>query len=194
MAEPADAGSADNGMFTIGQPSEYIGGHIAIGVVTLLETILPVILYYAWMHPRLELMANNTWYAYAWKAATYGGFITFFFPFLFWCMSFMAKNIFSYLYIGILVIFGGLFGSYISGTTIIYQFQGIKNYASGDDLMVDEIWWFFGVYAFTQLTMAFIGQHYLMDSIFYLLAANIKDWCEAHPGVCQDYGVLDMNE
>ena len=46
---PAPAeGSADNGMFTIGQPNEYIGGHIAIGVVTFLETFLPVILYYAW--------------------------------------------------------------------------------------------------------------------------------------------------
>ena len=121
MAEPT-SGSADSGMFTIGQPSEYIGGHIAIGVVTFLETALPVILYYAWMHPRLETMTTNTWYGDSWKAATYGGFLTFLFPFLSWCFSFMAKNIFSYIYIGLLVLFGGLFGSYITGTTIIYQF------------------------------------------------------------------------
>ena len=62
------------------------------------------------------------------------------------------------------------------------------------NLEKDEIWWFFGVYLFTQVVFAFIGEHYMIDSIFYLLSANIKDWCEAHPGVCADYGVLDLND
>ena len=192
MATAPDNASTDNGMFTIGQPSEYIGGHIAIGVVTFIETALPVILYYAWADPRLKTIGVNKWYHYSWKAATYGGFLTFIFPFLGWCLSFMNKNMMSYIYLGVLVLFGGVFGWYISATTIIYQFQAIRVYSNADAIEKSEIWWFFGVYLFTQLLMAFLGKHYLMDSIFYLMAADIKQWCEDHPGVCQDYNVLDM--
>ena len=40
--------SSPSGEFTIGPPADYVGGHIAIGVVTFLEAALPVILYYTW--------------------------------------------------------------------------------------------------------------------------------------------------
>ena len=184
-----------DGIFSVGEPSEYVGGHIAIGVVTLLQAAIPVTLYYAWMKPRLDMMSGNTWYADAWGAATYGGFITYIIPFFFWCLSFISDNTFAYLYVGMLIIFGGIFGSYISGTTYIYQMQAIKWFMPETELMdIDEIWWFFGAYLSSQLLFGFIGEHYLMDSIFYLLSSNIKDWCEDHPGVCQDYGVLKMKE
>lgn len=106
----------------------------------------------------------------------------------------MAKNIFSYIYVGVLVLFGSIYGGYVIWTTIIYQMQAVKYYEAGDGLMEDEIWWFFGAYLSTQMLFAFIGEHYLMDSIFYLLSENIKDWCEEHPGVCEDYGVLEMKD
>ena len=126
----------------------------------------------------------NSWYKYAWKSMTYGGFIAFFIPFFFWCLSFAEKNIFAYLYVAILVLFAGIYGGYVTATTIIFQFQAIKDYATGDDLELSDIWWFFGGYLATQLFASWIGQHYMLDSIFYLLASNIKDWCEDHPGVC----------
>ena len=47
MASPAPGGPED-GIFTVGPPEQYVGGHIAIGVVTFIEAALPVILYYAW--------------------------------------------------------------------------------------------------------------------------------------------------
>ena len=185
--------TAEEGQFSIGAPSQYIGGHIAIGIVTLLETVIPVVLYYAWQHDELDDYASNNWYKYAWKAATYGGFITYFIPFLFWCLSFMAKNIFSYIYMGVLVLFGGLFGSYVIFTTVVYSFNAANTYSAGEGLEYNEIWWFFGIYTMAQVIFAFVGEHYLMDSIFYLMSANIKDWCEEHPGVCSDYGVLEPN-
>merc|ERR1712013_20206 len=181
------------GQFSIGAPSQYIGGHIAIGVITLLETIVPLIMYYTWQQRKLMAYPNNDWYKYSWKAATYGGFIAYFFPFLFWCLSFMDKNMFSYIYMGVLVLFGGVYGGYVIFTTMVYQFQAVNTWTTGDGLPIWEVWTFFGVYLFVQIIFAFIGEHYLMDSIFYLMSANIKDWCEEHPGVCSDYGVLDMN-
>ena len=49
MSDQFNAGGPENGgLFTIGAPSEYAGGHAAIGVVTFLEASLPIILYYAW--------------------------------------------------------------------------------------------------------------------------------------------------
>ena len=78
--------------FTIGEPKDYLGGHVAIGIVTLLEAAIPITLYYAWMHPRIETWVSNTWYKNSWAAAAYGHFITFLIPFIFWCLSFIAKN------------------------------------------------------------------------------------------------------
>ena len=34
--------------YSIKPPQDYIGGHIAIGMVTLVEAVAPIILYYAW--------------------------------------------------------------------------------------------------------------------------------------------------
>ena len=188
MATPAETGET----FSIGAPKDYLGGHVAIGMITLLEAAIPITLYYAWMHPRIDDWAANTWYKYSWKAAAYGHFITFIIPFLFWCLSFMAKNTMSYLYVGMLLVFGSLFGGYVVATTVIYQFQAIKGYSAVDGFEKWEIWTYFGLYAFTQVLFQFIGEHYFLDSIFYLLSSNVKEWCEAHPGVCKDYGVLDM--
>lgn len=57
-----------------------------------------------------------------------------------------------------------------------------------------EIWGFFGTYLSTQLLSAFMLQHNLWDSVMYLLSAEIKEWCENHPGVCDDYGVLNKSD
>ena len=51
--------------FTIGAPKDYLGGHVAIGMITLLEAVIPIILYYSWMEPRINDWAANTWYKYS---------------------------------------------------------------------------------------------------------------------------------
>ena len=141
------------------------------------------------------MLNYNHWYDCSWKTMTWGGFITFFVPFLFWTISFAGKPSTSYLYIGILFLFGGLYGWYVIASTIIYQFQAIRGYSTMDtSLKKSEIWGTFGIYAGIQIIAAFIGQHYLIDSVFYLLSTQIKDWCEDHPGVCSDYGVLPPKE
>ena len=40
--------SNSTGAFTIGPPADYVGGHLAIGMVTFIEAALPLILYYTW--------------------------------------------------------------------------------------------------------------------------------------------------
>merc|ERR1712228_710363 len=96
------------------------------------------------------------------------------------------------LYVGMLMIFGGLYGFYNVATTIIFQFQAIKGYNMMDSsLAKSEIWGAFGVYSAVQVMAAFIGEHYLLGSIFYLLSSGIKEWCENHPSVCDDYSVLE---
>merc|ERR1712060_940071 len=108
-----------------------------------------------------------------------------------WAISFAGKSTTSYLYLGMLVLFGGLYGFYITASTIIFQFQAIRGYDMSDAMLEKkEIWGTFGIYTVIQLIASFLGQHYLYDSVMYLLSAEIKEWCEAHPGVCEDYNVL----
>merc|ERR1719362_658680 len=117
-----------NSQFEIGPPADYVGGHIAIGVVTFLEAAVPVILYYAWQKKKLDDDTMNTWYSNSWKSMTYGGFISFIVPFLFWCMSFAKNDIFSYLYVAMLLVFGGLYGSFVTAHTNIFLFRAIRWY------------------------------------------------------------------
>ena len=126
---------------------------------------------------------------------TYGSFITFFLAFLFWTISFAGNAKTSYLYFDMLLIFGGIYGFYITAQTIIFQFQAIKGYNSLDSsIQKKEIWGVTGTYMAIQLVAAFLGQHYLFDSVKYLLSAEIKEWCEEHPGVCDYYGVLSRSD
>ena len=126
---------------------------------------------------------------------TYGSFITFFLAFLFWTISFAGKAKTSYLYFGMLFIFGGIYGFYITAQTIIFQFQAIKGFSAVEaNLKKSEVWGVTGTYMAIQVCAAWIGQHYLFDSIKYLLSAEIKEWCEDHPGVCDDYGVLQRSD
>ena len=126
---------------------------------------------------------------------TYGSFITFFVSFLFWTISFAGNAKTSYLYFGMLLLFGGIYGFYITAQTIIFQFQAIKGYSAYDSTLTKkEIWGVTGTYMAVQVIASFIGQHYLWDSVKYLLSAEIKQWCEDHPGVCDDYGVLERSD
>merc|ERR1712032_74739 len=68
--------SPSTGTYDIGPPSDYAGGHAAIGTTLFVEAALPIILYYAWMKPRLDDMSYNVWYMYAWKAMTWGSLIS----------------------------------------------------------------------------------------------------------------------
>ena len=180
--------------FEVGPPKDYVGGHVALGIVTMLEAAIPAILYYTWQHPRLASVTGNDWWVYSWKAMTYGGFLAFIFPFVFWCLSFIDKPIMAYLYLGFLVLFGGLYGGYVVMTTIIYQFQAIRGYSSSGVFTLEEVWVTFGVYTAAQFLFSGIANHFLIDSVFYLLSAEIQQWCEEHPGVCTDYGVLSPAE
>jgi len=125
---------------------------------------------------------------------TYGGVVTYGLAFLFWLISFANKSTTSYLYIGMLFFFGAFYGFYITAQTIIFQFQAIKDYYPDMYLKKSEIWGVTGTYMGIQVIASWLGQHFLIDSIMYLLSAEIKEWCENHPGVCDDYGVLDKNE
>merc|ERR1712060_286811 len=190
----AEMGDSSTDNFQIGPPSQYAGGHAAIGVTLLIEAALPIILYYSWQKSRLDMLnGTNMWYKYSWETMTWGGLVTFAMSFLFWAISFAGKSTTSYLYFGMLLLFGGLYGFYITASTIIFQFQAIRGYTSHATLMKSEIWGTFGIYTVIQLIASFIGQHYLLDSVMYLLSAEIKEWCEDHPGVCEDYNVLDHN-
>ena len=104
----------------------------------------------------------------------------------------MYVNTMSYIYLATVVVFGGIFGGYITMTTMTYQFQAIRTMDYLNKISVDEVWWFFGAYILTQIVAGFIGKHYIMDSIYFLMASNIKEWCEDHADVCTNYNILDL--
>ena len=89
-------------------------------------------------------MLMNPWYKHAWKTMTWGQLITFTVAFTFWATSFIHKSTASYLYLGMLFLFGGLYGFYVTASTIIFQFQAVRNFNMAGTLPKMEIWGFFG--------------------------------------------------
>ena len=153
---------------------------MVIGTFDFLEAITPLIVYFAWAKPRIEKLEYNPWYSRSWRTMAYGGATTFSIAFFFWLISFEKSVLTSKIYVFCALLFGGLYGFYVIASTIIYQFQALRNYTASDhSLEESEIWWSYGIYFAAQLFAAFMGQHYIIDSIMYVAAEDIKEWCEA---------------
>ena len=184
-----------DGIFSILEPEQYLPGHIIIGVFDFLEAITPLIIYFSWAKPRIEKLEYNPWYKHSWRTMAYGSFMSFSIAFFFWMTSFEKSVVASKIYVASSLVFGGLYAFYVIASTIIYQFQAVRNYRASDhSLEESEIWWAFGIYLASQVFAAFIGQHYIIDSYMYVAAEHIKDWCEERSEFCTYFSVLDVNE
>ena len=60
---------ADGGIFNIKDQSEYLGGFIGTGIMAIVQTVFPLLVYQLWKKDNIGQDVNNMWYQYAWQAA-----------------------------------------------------------------------------------------------------------------------------
>ena len=74
MAQPS---SSVHPFFDIKPQKEYLGGFVATGIVAVVQTITPLLVYQLWKKNDLINDTSNKWFQYAWQAMQAGGVINY---------------------------------------------------------------------------------------------------------------------
>ena len=76
-------------------------------------------------------------------------------------------------------------------TVFVYFLVAAGNYTTSAKVGVAEIWVTWAIYFLFMALDAYLTYSFAMDSILYLLPDEVRDWCDKHPGVCDDLKLLD---
>ena len=58
--------TADEGIFNIKPQKDYLGGFVGTGIMAIVQTVFPLLVYQLWKKERIQFDVNNMWYQYAW--------------------------------------------------------------------------------------------------------------------------------
>ena len=179
-------------MYSIKEPSDYMGGFIATGTMAIVQTIAPLLIGQLWKRDDLALAGYNPWFAYAWKAMQAGGTIAFGLQAFGFLLSLIFElNFFEKLgYIGLWAIHGAIFGQLSFITVVSYFIAAIAKYKTSIYEDTTEMWITLAVYAAVQTAAGFVGLTYMKDTVMYLIAQELKDICETYGALCGEMGVL----
>ena len=57
---------ADEGIFDIKPQKDYLGGFVGTGIMAIVQTAFPLLVYQLWEKEIIQYDVNNKWYGYAW--------------------------------------------------------------------------------------------------------------------------------
>ena len=60
------SGQEVDGIFNIKDQKEYLGGFIGTGMLAIVQTVTPLLVYQLAFKNNLKYDGNNPWYQYAW--------------------------------------------------------------------------------------------------------------------------------
>ena len=58
------------------EPKDYLAGHIVVGVVAIIQTVVPTCLWYLWKKPMISDSSINPWFSISWEAIWIGAIAT----------------------------------------------------------------------------------------------------------------------
>ena len=77
MSDGSNLGTENvQGIFNIKPQKDYAGGFIATGVLAIVQTMAPLLIYQLWRKDTLMMDTMNMWYQYAYKAMQAGGVVS----------------------------------------------------------------------------------------------------------------------
>ena len=94
------------------------------------------------------------------------------------------------IYIGLWAVLGLVPNVMIFLTVIIYLFVATGTYQDHPDVSQEEIIWTLLIYIPSEFILGVLAKEYLWDSFMYMRSEEIKDWCESHYDMCDQYRVL----
>ena len=192
--DPSSGSSAiaSSGMYSIKEPSDYMGGFVATGMMAIVQTITPLLVGQLWKRDDLQKAGYNPWFAYAWKAMQAGGTIAFglqAFGFLL-ALMFDLNFLERIGYIGLWITHGAIFGNLSFITVVAYFISAIVKYKESIYEDKKEMWITLTAYTAVQIVAGYVGIAHFRNTVMYLVAKELKDICETYGALCGQMGVL----
>ena len=173
MGSPAPPDT--NMLYSIKEPSDYLGGFIATGTMAIVQTITPLLVGQLWKREDLKHAGYNPWFAYAWKAMQAGGTIAFGLQAFGFLLALMFD--FGFLerlaYLELWLVHGGMFGLLSFTTVVAYFITAIAKYKESIYEDTKEMWITMSVYAAVQIGAGVVGVMYMKDTIMYMIAQEL---------------------
>ena len=179
-------------MYSIKEPSDYMGGFVATGMMAIVQTITPLLVGQLWKRDDLQKAGYNPWFAYAWKAMQAGGTIAFglqAFGFLL-ALMFDLNFLERIGYIGLWITHGAIFGNLSFITVVAYFISAIVKYKESIYEDKKEMWITLTAYTAVQIVAGYVGIAHFRNTVMYLVAKELKDICETYGALCGQMGVL----
>ena len=187
---------ADEGIFDLKPQSDYLGGFVGTGIMAIVQTAFPLLVFQLWKKSELENELLNMWYCYAWCAMQATGVVSYGLPALAFIASWMFDlNVMERLgYIMLWVTHGGILALLGAMTTGIYMIVAMSKYEMSAYTSIDEIGIVFAVYTVIQIGFAILAKFTMWDTVMYMISGELKEICEKYGELCSQYGILEKKD
>ena len=124
------SGQEVDGIFNIKDQKESLGGFIGTGVLAILQTITPLLVYQLAFKNNSKYEISNPWFTYAWQAMQAGGVVSYGLQSLMFLGSFMFNyNLLERLgYLMLWLCKGGIFATLSFVTVFSYLIVALAKY------------------------------------------------------------------
>ena len=195
MANPPSDTNVE-GIFNIKDQSAYLGGYVATGIMAIVQTAFPLLIYQLWGKKLATGDNLNMWFQYANQAMQAGGVVAWGLPALAFLGSFIFElNIMERLgYILLWVVHGGLLGMLSDITVVSYLVVALVNYKDSTHVTMACIGIVLAIFFVMQVGWEILLKYFAGDTIMYMIAGELKMICEKYGELCSEYGILDKND
>lgn len=184
---------ADEGIFNIKDQKDYLGGFVGTGVMAIVQTAAPLLVYQLWKKDEAQYDVANMWYQYAWQAMQATGVVAYGLPALAFLGSWMFDlSVMERLgYIMLWIQHGGILAFLGILTTVIYLIVALAKYEMSAYSGTTEMGVVLAVYGVVQIGFAVLAKFTMWDTIMYMVAGELKEICEKYGELCSEYNVLE---
>ena len=186
----------EDAIFNIKDQKEYLGGFIGTGIMALVQTVTPLLVYQLAYKDGLRYDVNNPWFTYARQAMQAGGVVSYGLITLAFLGNFMFKyNLMERLgYLYLWATHGGILAMLSFCTVFSYLIVALAKYEMSAYSDMTEIGVTLAVYSVIQIGFLFLFKYTIRDTVLYMVAGELKTICEKYGEFCSEYGVLEKQE
>ena len=195
--------------YMLGPSSDYLGGHIVVWLVAVINSFVPFFLFWFWKRPMFndDTQMIDKDFKKAWKWLGWGMFASFVGPAVIWPFTFLYNN---YLQIVYLELWGwpGYPGALAVDFAVIIlliksapsvkaawnkpdPYGGEHDY-DGVDAFEKEVWTSLGVFIASQGLLAFVAFWFFRDTVIFMLPRSLKKYLE-DKGKTESFGSVEYD-
>ena len=156
-------------VFVTNDPKDYLAGHIVVGLVAIIQTVVPTVLWWVWKKPMISDSDANKWFKRSWGMMWIGSVIAHGIQAVLFPFTFFKHRTLGIIYAGSWAFLGIMFAAVLFFLVNGFLFKAASNYSiySAQDYEQNECWYTIGFYILFEFVMGSLVKIFLFDSILY---------------------------